>query len=221
MDDQLAVRRQGSLPDQRREEILDAAVRLFAQHGYRDTTIADIAREIGMGHGVFYRHFTGKRDILAAIVERVVGEVLGVLRGAGGGPARTAAEYRRQLESIVSGLYAIWDANPALRIMLLRADAIDGEFQARFRSTYGLVVTLICGPLQCGMEAGFLPADLDAVATAEALVGLLLGGAMREAFPRGPGDRERYVAAALRLMFDGLGGGRAADTLTSVGARSR
>ncbi|HEY5995321.1 MAG TPA: TetR/AcrR family transcriptional regulator [Gallionellaceae bacterium] len=45
--------------------ILDAAEALFAEHGYRETTVAEIAAHAGMSPANLYRHFENKEDIAA------------------------------------------------------------------------------------------------------------------------------------------------------------
>lgn len=52
-------------PEQRREEILSAAVQLFCEKGYEGTTIKDIARAIGVTEGLLYHYFSGKADLIA------------------------------------------------------------------------------------------------------------------------------------------------------------
>jgi AcrR family transcriptional regulator len=56
--------------DQRREEILEASLRLFAERGFRATTIADIARATDTAHGLLYHYFSSKDELLSAILER-------------------------------------------------------------------------------------------------------------------------------------------------------
>jgi|GEM_PF-1323196 len=54
---------------QRRQEILDAATRLFMQHGYAGTTMQMIAEEAEYSVGYLYQHFVGKKDLLEEIVD--------------------------------------------------------------------------------------------------------------------------------------------------------
>ena len=56
--------------DRRRSELVDAALRLFAEQGYRGTTIADIAAATGTAHGLVYHYFRSKEELLAAILNR-------------------------------------------------------------------------------------------------------------------------------------------------------
>lgn len=54
-----------------RRRILDAAERLFRHYGYDKTTVADIARELGMSPANVYRFFASKLEIVEAIAVRM------------------------------------------------------------------------------------------------------------------------------------------------------
>jgi AcrR family transcriptional regulator len=56
--------------NQRRSELIDAALRLFAERGFRATTIADIATATGTAHGLVYHYFGSKDELLEAILQR-------------------------------------------------------------------------------------------------------------------------------------------------------
>ncbi|MDR3498423.1 MAG: helix-turn-helix domain containing protein [Parvibaculum sp.] len=58
------------------EQILDAALRLFAQFGYRRTSMDDIAREAGMAKGTVYARFESKEAIFRAMQARNAADVL-------------------------------------------------------------------------------------------------------------------------------------------------
>lgn len=59
----------------RRDELVDAAMELFGERGYRATSVADIQLACGLtaGSGALYKHFASKRDLLAEGVRRYVG----------------------------------------------------------------------------------------------------------------------------------------------------
>lgn len=56
--------------NRRREEILDAARRCFARHGYEGATVARLEEETGLSRGAIFNYFASKEDIFLQLVER-------------------------------------------------------------------------------------------------------------------------------------------------------
>lgn len=61
--------------DARREEILEAASRVFAEKGFARTKISDIAAAAGLSHGLVYHYFDGKDAIFGAIVDAMIARI--------------------------------------------------------------------------------------------------------------------------------------------------
>ena len=59
----------------RRELIVDAAMRHFAEHGYRGTRVEDVAAEVGVAKGTVFLHFGNKEGLFLAAFERAVGQI--------------------------------------------------------------------------------------------------------------------------------------------------
>ena len=57
--------------DARRREIIDAARQVITEHGMQALTIGNLARSVGVSEGAIYRHFRGKRQILAGLIEDI------------------------------------------------------------------------------------------------------------------------------------------------------
>ena len=55
--------------DRRREQILQTAVRLFSQRGFKGTTTKQIARAAGVSEAMVFRHFATKDELYGAILE--------------------------------------------------------------------------------------------------------------------------------------------------------
>lgn len=55
--------------EDRREQIIDAAMRVFARKGFARATNKDIAREASITPGLIYHYFTSKEDLLMAVIE--------------------------------------------------------------------------------------------------------------------------------------------------------
>ena len=64
-----------STKEELRDGILDATERLLARYGYRKMTVEDIAREVGVGKGTIYLHFSSKEEVVLSHVDRIVERV--------------------------------------------------------------------------------------------------------------------------------------------------
>lgn len=62
--------------EERKNEILDVAERLFCAKGFDYTSTNDILNEIGIARGTLYYHFRSKEDILDAMIERLTNQIL-------------------------------------------------------------------------------------------------------------------------------------------------
>ena len=63
-------------PEERKQEILDTAMRLFYEKGYEKTSIADIAKTIGVAQGLCYRYFPSKEALFDSAIEQYADELV-------------------------------------------------------------------------------------------------------------------------------------------------
>lgn len=189
-----------------RQEIIDTAFVCFAEQGYHATGIADIAAELGIGHGTFYRYFSNKRDIIDHVIDDVAARIIEAL-GTENAPdaAESLEEYREQTERIGMALTRILlEDRRVAQLLLFQATGIDAELTTRL---YGLMDTadaLTAGYLEHGVERGYLRADLDTRNTARAVTGMILAAILH-----GLRDPDEMAAGQLtqairRLLVDGI-----------------
>jgi AcrR family transcriptional regulator len=57
--------------EERKAAIVQAAVRLFSEKGFRGTTTRELAATVGVSEPVLYQHFTNKHDLYSAIIEEI------------------------------------------------------------------------------------------------------------------------------------------------------
>lgn len=62
--------------EERKNEILDVAERLFGTKGFDNTSTNDILNEIGIARGTLYYHFKSKEEILDAMIDRMIKQIL-------------------------------------------------------------------------------------------------------------------------------------------------
>lgn len=60
------------IKDERREQILSAALKAFATRGFAATKISDIVARAGMSHGLVYHYFKSKEEIFYALLQRAM-----------------------------------------------------------------------------------------------------------------------------------------------------
>ena len=176
-------------PAQKREQLLQAAKRLFAERGYDSTPTHLIAKEAGVSEGILFHHFGSKRGLFEALVEEFV---------AAGVEASVPTEANPlSEEQVVRRAFDFADANPALYDMLDRISRQIGDTSHVARSD--LIISAIESQLEEAMAAGQIRAG-DARIMAQ-LQFALVDGAYRAW--RDSGDhsrREAYITEAIRCM---------------------
>jgi AcrR family transcriptional regulator len=111
-----------------RERLMVAALRLFSEQGYDETTVAEIAERAGLTKSTFFRHFPDKRDVLSAGQE-ILSRLL--VEGIASAPPQATP-----LTAVAAGLEraasAMGPVNRELAPRLQAAIATSTELQARY-----------------------------------------------------------------------------------------
>jgi AcrR family transcriptional regulator len=84
-----------------RAAVIDTACQLFAERGYRGTSMKDIAETLGVRAPSLYNHVTSKQDILFAIMDKAMDRALDAQEEALAGVADVAGQLRAATESLV------------------------------------------------------------------------------------------------------------------------
>lgn len=84
-------------PEERRAEIVAAADRLFRKIGYAKCSVDQIIQEVGVAKGTFYYYFKSKQDILQAIVDRTLDQIVSLAEEVARDDTLSALEKMRRL----------------------------------------------------------------------------------------------------------------------------
>jgi AcrR family transcriptional regulator len=176
------------------DRIADAAVRLFARHGYRGTTIAEIARDVGITDaGVLY-HYPTKADLFWAVVDLFEDlqrdRVLALLAPGGLEAIRNLAQWGPIIEERPDLL--------ALQVMLGAAAVSEGsEIRPYYQLRYEELRAGIAGFIDQAVDGGDVRADVDATFEATAFLAFLDGLRLQYFYSDGvvslSGNLARYV----------------------------
>jgi len=189
-----------------RQEIIDTAFACFAERGYHATGIADIAKELGIGHGTFYRYFSNKREIIDVVIDDLAGRIIDAL-GTDNAPdaATSLDEYRAQTDRIAAALTGILiEDRRVAQLLLFHATGIDDELTARLYGLLDMADALTAGYLSHGVELGYLRADLDTKYTAKAVTGMLIAGIVHGLRDPDGAAVDALNEAIRRLLIDGV-----------------
>ncbi|AFU03712.1 TetR/AcrR family transcriptional regulator [Nocardia brasiliensis] len=189
-----------------RQDIIDTAFVCFSEKGYHATGIADIAGQLGIGHGTFYRYFSNKRDIIDHVIDDLSAKIIDTL-GTDNAPdaATTLDEYRAQTDRIGQALtHILMGDRRVAQLLLVHAPGIDDELTARLYGLLDMADALTAGYLEHGVELGYLRADLDTVNTARAVTGMLLAGIVHGLRDTDEATLRGLNEAIRRLLIDGV-----------------
>jgi AcrR family transcriptional regulator len=186
----------------KRTLILDAAIRVFAEHGYHRARVGDIAEDAGVAHGLLYHYFASKDEVLLTIFVENWGELIGRFRAVDDSD-EPAPE---KLEGIAKILLRTWRNDPALVTVMVREVARSQQLQAQVddvREAFAIVQRVI----EAGQTEGTIRPDVDARLASwlfyggleEVLTGWVLGQ-----LPDGEDDVARAERTAIELALHGL-----------------
>ncbi|MFE4588417.1 TetR/AcrR family transcriptional regulator [Streptomyces laurentii] len=184
--------------DAQRAAIVEAGLRLLAEHGHAGCTMAAVAGRAGVATGSVYRHFAGKAELSVELFRTVVGREVAAVSEAAARPShRTAAE---RVVAVIETFASRALKAPRLAYALLAEPvdpAVDAErlvFRRAFRDVFAERIA-------AGVRSGELPPQ-DAVLTASALVGAgaeALTGPLTAGSPE-PGTVPALVTFTLRAL---------------------
>jgi AcrR family transcriptional regulator len=152
-----------------RARIIEAATEVFAEKGL-GTEIKDIADRAGVAVGTLYRHFSGKDDLLVAIVGEAFATVLADARAAEAAPDPLAALHALLTQAFTASERYGWLVEamlgghlPAAFQAELRTELAEQGFPDRFQRVIRRAVAV--GHLRAGLDSAVAAALLEGAAT--------------------------------------------------------
>lgn len=194
------------LKERRREEILNAAFKIFSAKGYYNTNVADIAAEIGIGHGTFYRYFESKYDVFSTVVDEIIGTISMVVVRENPSEAESVEEYRAQLVKIGDGLFEALTENPyTAKILFFDALGVDEHINRKIQNAFDMFGIYTELYLKNGIDKGFVREGLNTRETALAINAMILEAARHVvASDDMQATKAVWVETVIGLMLDGV-----------------
>jgi len=188
----------------RRRELLDAAIVVFARKGFHASRVGDIAEEAGVAHGLLYHYFRSKDEVL----ETIVRETWQLLQADTERIEASGQPLDEQLRRFARIYLGSWLSSPDLIRVLVREVGRSPQLGARIGEISGVFVALR-RMIEAARERGEVRADCNAQ-----LAAWIFYGALEEvltAWVLGQlAGGERDVERAVKTVVDVAGAGLAA-----------
>jgi len=152
------------------QQIIDAAIRVFARTGYYNSRVSDIAREAGIASGTIYLYFKTKDEILVTLFREKMAEWVEVVRDEIAAEADPLAKLRRLVALHFSVLESSPDLAEVVQVELRQGHKFFRGASAHEVSAY---FALIGGVLEEGIASGQIRGDLPIKLATKILFGAM------------------------------------------------
>ena len=197
----MSIVRQQAPAGDKRELILKAATKVFAQNGFFNSQVADVARIAGVAAGTVYLYFQGKDDLLVSIFERSMREALDEGRAATDGIADPSERLRRIAHMHLGRLGR--DRNLAVVFQIELRHSV--KFMERFSETFLQdYFKLIRQAIADGQQGGAFRKDISATTSTKIFFGALDEMATNWVLSRRKYDLGAEADAVVDLFISGV-----------------
>ena len=153
-----------------REDVIAAAGRLFASHGYHGTSMRDLGRELGLRGSSLYSHVTSKEDLLVAVVERGAEH----FQASAVNALRSREAPVERLRALISGhVDVVLDHSDAAKTFLDEAQSLDDERRALIVAARDDYEQVFRDVVSAGIEDGSFAANIDPKTSAIFILSIL------------------------------------------------
>jgi TetR/AcrR family transcriptional regulator, fatty acid metabolism regulator protein len=192
-------------PIDKRRQILDAAVRVFARQGFHSTRVADIADEAGVAYGLVYHYFKSKDEVLNELFSERWSLLLAAIE-----EADRSAELapRAKLEAVAGFIVDSYRHDPELMKVIIvevtrAANSFGRTHLPEIRRAYDSIGKIVAD----GQAQGAFRRDVDPAFASMSFYGAieqLLSGWIFDLIPAGDGDFDQAKSLVVTAICDGL-----------------
>jgi len=201
---QQSVTEGSKVQEERRRQILQAAVKAFARKGYHACRVSDIAEEAGVAYGLVYHYYRSKETLLEAIFRETWGAMLATIQSVEQLDEPAGEQVRKVTEIVLR----TWKRDPELVRVLVREVTRSSHVQQE-TDEIDLAYKALQRIVERGKRTGEFREDVDARLTATIWYGALEEILTGWAFGQLP-DSEQDVTRAEWAVVEIVAGGLAA-----------
>ncbi len=192
-----------------RDKLLEAAIKLFAEKGFNGTTTKEIAEKAEVNEALIFRHFSTKRDLYGAIIEKKIFEEPGIEITLE--THKDSKDDALVFTAIATRMFDRCGKDPSF-IRLLHFSALEGhDLSDMFFETYVEYINmLICDYIETRIKDGALR-NINPLYASKAFIGMVANQIIaQELFgekKRGKIDQEQLIATFVGIFLNGIKAG--------------
>lgn len=201
----------------RREAMLEAAQAVFAERGYQEATLEEIAVRAEFGKGTLYNYFEdGKEELLLAVLEHIYDELEAMTKNLLQSAEEEDLDVRTLFERFIRAIIGHFlDEREGFMLLIKEAQRLafadDSEKVAYFRRQNDRIIRHMVPPIERAVENGTLRA-FNPTSIAHTIMGnvngclmhVCLEGGSRSCEAEKPRDPDRLADFISTMLFDGL-----------------
>ena len=201
---------------QRREQILAAAMVCFARQGYHATSMDDVVRESGLSVGAIYTYFSSKEDLFLALADARSEQTLAYMNDLFRRPGPMADKSRQAIDFFFQHLTDEFVPLARIGVEFLSEAARSGRIQERQQCRFDTVRQFYLWLLREAQQHGEIRADVDVEPAAELMMALNEGILVLSVAGLRQVELDRLKAAYIAFLDYGLGGPTSSLFTTSL-----
>jgi TetR/AcrR family transcriptional regulator, fatty acid metabolism regulator protein len=188
----------------RRRQILDAAVRVFARQGFHACRVSDIAREAGVAYGLVYHYFNSKEQVMNELFTERWSLLLQAIEEVDAQPLPP----REKLDAVARFIIDSYRHDPELmKVIIVEVTRAANSFGRTHLPEINQAYELIANIVRDAQASGAFRADIDPVIVSMWFYGAieqLLSGWVFELIPAEDGDFDRAREMVVETICGGL-----------------
>ncbi len=193
-----AAKRRRCSPETRREEILRAAVTLFASHGFTRTTTREIAQTANIAEGTIYKYFASKEELLFAFLQPLMSISLSDAFPLGSAPDDAAI-----IRTFLNDRFSVWERHRELMKAVL-SEALFNTALSEGLSSLLQSATARFAQYLAGRMADGAFIRMNPTVAARGLLGQAFAHFLQSSLLRSPPEPASYwgeIAESLTMLF--------------------
>ena len=177
----------------RRRQVLDVGLEVFARHGYHETSMSALAAEAGVTKPVLYQHFASKHDLFEELLSETGDRLMRAIEA-----SEVEDTPRRRVEAGFRAFFRFFEERPAAFALLYGTSlAVDPDFRRDARRVRDTFAEYLAGLIQTVDHE-------SALAMAAGINGLSEGMIRHWMHEEDPRPADEMAALAARLAWGGL-----------------